>query len=80
MDFNEIIFRYYGFDWLAFVFSVLSIAKFKDKNIKGFVFGGLACISWLAYNAVALSLAGVIANFFFIYMHYKGYEEWKKDE
>lgn len=80
MEFESVIFKYYGFDWAAMIFTFLSIESFKNKHVKGFIFGGLACICWLSFNVLALSIAGIIANAYFSYMHYKGYKEWKLEK
>lgn len=76
---EEALFKFYGFDWLAMILTFYSILAFKEKSIKGFVFGGLACICWLAFNAVVGSIAGVMANVGFLYMHVAGFLEWRKD-
>jgi mannose/fructose/N-acetylgalactosamine-specific phosphotransferase system component IIC len=79
-DIAGILFKYYGLDWLAMILTFFSINSFKDKNIRGFIYGGLACLCWMAFNFLAISIAGVIANLFFMYMHFKGFKEWQKDK
>jgi len=76
----EALIKYYGFDWLGMFFTFYSINAFKNKSLKGFIFGALACLSWMIFNIMAQSIAGVIANTAFIYLHYQGYKEWRKEK
>jgi hypothetical protein len=72
--------KYYGFDWLAMILTFYSIKFLKDKSKAGFALGASASLAWLAFNYLVMSIAGIIANLFFIYMHVKGFISWQKDE
>ena len=72
--------RYYGLDWLAMSLTIFSIHYLGKKNVIGFLFAGVACLCWLAFNALAESMAGILANVVFIIMNVKAYKSWKKEE
>ena len=74
------IFKYYGFDWAAMVFTFLSINAFKHKKVSGFVYGAFSCVCWLSFNGLAGSLAGIIANLVFMVMHYNGFKHWREED
>jgi len=53
---------YFGLDWAAAVFMFLSMHRLGTHHKDGFVFAALASLCWVAFNVLADSRAGIIAN------------------
>lgn len=53
---------YYGLDWAAAVFMFLSMHRLGTHHKDGFIFAALASVCWVAFNTLADSWAGIIAN------------------
>ena len=64
MDENLItaLFKFYGTDWLAMVFTILQLYLLGAKKIAGFKFGILGNICWLVFSIQAGSIANILAN------------------
>jgi hypothetical protein len=76
--FLEIMGNYYGIDWFAMLMTFFSLYYLGKKMKRGFVFGGLANVSWLAFGVMAGSLANPIANIIFITLNVRGFMSWKE--
>lgn len=75
----EYIVKFYGTDWAAMVLTFLSLHFLGSKSVWGFVFGILACISWIGFGILAGSIASPIANLIFILLNVRGIIKWQKD-
>jgi hypothetical protein len=70
--------RYYGLDWAAAVFMFLSMHRLGIHKKDGFVFAALASICWIAFNLIAKSPAGVVANVVIAAMAFRSLATWSK--
>ncbi len=68
--------RYYGLDWAAAVFMFLSMYRLGHHKKDGFVFAALASLCWIAFNLIAHSPAGVIANIIIAAMAFHSLTKW----
>lgn len=73
---QEFLFSYYGLDWAAAVFMFLSMYRLGLHKKDGFVFAALASICWIAFNLIAHSAAGVIANLIIAVMAFRSMSKW----
>lgn len=71
---------YYGVDWVAMGSTILSIYYLGSKKRIGFIWGGVAAISWLVFAGLVTSLASVIANIIFLMLNIRGYIHWIKEK
>ncbi len=67
---------YYGLDWAAAVFMFLSMHRLGHHHKDGFVFAALASICWIAFNLIAESPAGVLANGVVAAMAFRSLHKW----
>jgi len=70
--------RYFGLDWAAAVFMFLSMHRLGIHKKDGFIFAALASICWIAFNLIAKSPAGVVANVVIAIMAFKSLSSWNK--
>lgn len=74
------IWKYYGIDWLVFLFIVIHLWMLGNKWRTAFIFGmigsGFGVILGLLISSVAL----VIMNISFALMHFRAYAKWSNDE
>ena len=70
--------RYYGLDWAAAIFMFLSMHRLGIHKKDGFVFAALASLCWIAFNIIAESPAGVIANLLIAVMAFRSLATWSK--
>ena len=75
---NNFLFSYYGLDWAAAVFMFLSMHRLGQHKKDGFVFAALASICWIAFNLIAHSAAGVVANVIIAIMAFRSLSTWNK--
>ena len=75
---NNFLFSYYGLDWIAAVFMFLSMHRLGIHKKDGFVFAALASICWIAFNLIAHSAAGVVANVIIAIMAFRSLSTWNK--
>ena len=73
---SEFLFSYYGLDWAAAVFMFLSMYRLGIHKKDGFIFAALASICWIAFNLIAHSAAGVIANIIIAAMAFRSLSKW----
>ena len=74
----DMIWTYYSIDWLAMVMTFLSLYYLGEKKRRGFVYGKLANLSWLAFGVMAQSVANPVANVVFMTLNIRGYRSWKQ--
>ena len=74
----DMIWTYYGIDWLAMVMTFLSLYFLGGKKRSGFVYGKLANLSGLAFGVMAQSVANPVANVVFMTLKIRGYRSWKQ--
>tara|TARA_R110002072_G_scaffold42064_2_gene117387 strand:+ start:47662 stop:47949 length:288 start_codon:yes stop_codon:yes gene_type:complete len=70
--------RYYGLDWAAAIFMFLSMHRLGIHKKDGFIFAALASLCWIAFNLIAESPAGVIANLLIAVMAFRSLATWSK--
>ncbi|MFK7760034.1 MAG: hypothetical protein AB8C13_08810 [Phycisphaerales bacterium] len=75
---QNFLFSYYGLDWAAAVFMFLSMHRLGIHKKDGFIFAALASICWIAFNLIAQSAAGVVANFIIAIMAFRSLATWSK--
>lgn len=73
---HEFLFSYYGLDWAAAVFMFLSMHRLGIHKKDGFVFAALASVCWIAFNIIAHSAAGVMANLIIAGMAFHSLSKW----
>jgi hypothetical protein len=73
---HDFLFSYYGLDWAAAVFMFLSMYRLGIHKKDGFVFAALASVCWIAFNIIAHSAAGVIANLIIAIMAFRSLSKW----
>jgi hypothetical protein len=73
---SNFLFSYYGLDWAAAVFMFLSMYRLGIHKKDGFAFAALASICWIAFNLIAHSAAGVIANIIIAAMAFRSLTKW----
>jgi len=77
---HDFLFHYYGLDWAAAVFMFLSMYRLGIHKKDGFIFAALASICWIAFNLIAHSAAGVIANLIIAVMAFRSLSKWNAPE
>ncbi len=70
------LFGYYGVDWLAMICTAISAWKLGNKHNSGWIWGIAANLSWIAFNLMAISAAGVVANIVFGALNARGLLRW----
>jgi len=69
---------FYGLDFAAMIFSLLSIYCLGNKKKIGFIFGLFANAAWIMTNFLAGILAGILLNIILINLNIRGFFKWKK--
>lgn len=77
---SDVVFNYYGVDWIAMIMTFFSIYLLGKKNKYGFIFGLIANASWLAFGIIVQSLGNITANLVFTYLNIKGFRNWRNSE
>ena len=75
---HEFFFKHDGIDWAAAVFMFLSMYRLGKHHKDGFVYAALASICWIAFNLIAHSAAGVVANLIIAVMAFRSLATWSK--
>ncbi len=75
---QNFLFSYYGLDWAAAVFMFLSMYRLGIHKKDGFIFAALASLCWIAFNLIAHSAAGVVANIIIAIMAFRSLSTWNK--
>ncbi|MBO6512531.1 MAG: hypothetical protein JJ974_01025 [Phycisphaerales bacterium] len=75
---HNFLFSYYGLDWAAAVFMFLSMYRLGKHKKDGFVYAALASLCWIAFNLIAQSAAGVVANAIIAAMAFRSLATWSK--
>jgi len=70
---------YFGLDWAAALFMFLSMHRLGTHHKDGFVFAALASICWVAFNTLADSWAGILANLIIAAMAVRSLALWHKE-
>ncbi len=73
-----LLFKYYGTDWAAMIFTFINLYLLGNKNPKGFIFGFLSNICWAVFGLLAGSVANILANIVFFGMNVRGLYNWYK--
>ena len=77
--FFELFTRHYGLDWAAFLTAGVSLWRLGERHKDGFVWGVVSNVFWIAFNFKVVSVAGVIANLFFLGIQIRAWINWNKD-
>lgn len=70
------MFTYYGLDWVATVFTFLSIYWLGEHRRRGFVIGMVGNGFWFAFGCMADSPATLVANVIIFGLNVRGYLRW----
>ncbi len=70
------VFKYFGIDWLAMVFTFVAIYLLGNKSRLGFVVMMCGNFCWVIIGGLSASLAMVIANLVFFAMNARGWHNW----
>jgi len=63
---------------VAAIFELLGIYYLGKKKKRGFTFGAISCILWIAYVAITRHTLGLlIICSAAIFLNFKGYNHWK---
>jgi hypothetical protein len=73
----DLVFRYYGVDWLAMASTLISLWLLGEQRRSGFLVGMVAAGCWFAFGILAGSLANPIANALFFALNVRGYRRWQ---
>lgn len=76
----ELIFRYYGIDWIALALNATAIYLLGKKRKAGFSLGVAANLAWIAFGFLANSLATVVACSIFVALNAKGWWSWSREQ
>lgn len=77
----EMLFKYYGFDWLSMVFSLCAMLMLGNKIKWGFLFFIVANIIMIAVSILMLeSIALMVGNSVFLATNLRGFYCWNKEE
>jgi len=69
----ETLFKHYGLDWLAMMFTFFAIHALGNKNRNGFFIMMLGNASWIIMANMLDSLAMALANLGFFIMNVRGF-------
>ena len=70
------MFKHYGLDWLAMMFTFFAIYTLGNKNRKGFFIMMLGNASWIIVAIRVDSLAMALANLVFFILNGRGFLRW----
>jgi nicotinamide riboside transporter PnuC len=71
--------EYKGLDWLATVLTATSLFFLAKQRKKGFLFGIIGNLLWIAFGIMAGSAGSVIASGIYIGFQIHGWKEWKEN-
>ena len=77
---QSFLFSYYGLDWAAAVFMFLSMYRLGHHKKDGFIYAALASICWIAFNIIAHSAPGIIANLIIAVMAFRSLSKWNTND
>ena len=70
------MFKHYGLDWLAMMFTFFAIYTLGNKNRNGFFIMMLGNASWIIIAIKVDSLAMALANLVFFILNGRGFLRW----
>ena len=73
------VFGHYLLDWGAAVAGLVSVWRLGSKHKEGFVWGMVSCAFWVAFNAIVLSLPGILFNLIWIGFNVRGVVRWSRE-
>lgn len=76
----DIIFKYYGIDWIGTVFALLATYLLGNKKRYAFLFAIVANLAYFIFSILSKSLANGIACIAFFVLNLRGYILWVKDD
>ena len=74
----ERLWRYHGIDWLGIIFSMLSTHYLGRKRKRGFLFGIVGNLAFVAFGIMAESAANVVATSTYLILNSRGWWKWKE--
>jgi hypothetical protein len=75
------LFKYYGFDWIAIMLSVIAMILLGNKIKWGFTIFMLANITWILLGFLLLnSYAIVLGNIIFLITNTRGFLKWNAEK
>jgi len=73
----EILFKYYGLDWLSILLSIIAVIKLGNRVKWGFIAFLAANILWILIGVTLLkSYAIAVGNSVFLITNLRGYFKW----
>lgn len=74
----DILFKYYGLDWLSMILSITAMILIGNKLKLGFIFFITANITMILVSYLMIhSLALVVGNLIFLVTNTRGFLKWK---
>jgi hypothetical protein len=73
-----ILFKYYGVDWVLFALIVIHLWMLGNKWKWAFLVGFSACLFGLTFGILVGSLASIIMNIVFAFMHLRAFWKWSR--
>ena len=74
--FLGILFQFYGLDWLAMALGLSGTYLISNRDKRGFVLNGLACICGLSVAVISGQTGFIAYNAVLIALMLKGYLTW----
>lgn len=75
-----LIFKYFGFDWVAMVLTFTAIYYIGNKNRLGLMLMMIGNICWAIVGIQANSLAMILANVAFFIMNVRAVYKWSSEK
>jgi hypothetical protein len=70
--------RYYFFDGLAILFTILQMVYLAKKQKIGFTYGIIGSLCWSIFGLLAHSYLSAAANLLFAFLNVRGLWKWEK--
>lgn len=76
----ENIWKFYGIDWLLFVFVLIHLWLLGNRKRAAFLYGVGACCCGFTFGIIIGSLATLLMNSVFAAMHLRAYILWRESK
>ncbi len=74
------LFKFYGVDWLVFIFVLLQVYLLGNYRKSGFIAGIIATIFSLVFSCMTGSIANFTLGLCLLCLHFRGYLQWNQKE
>lgn len=75
----DLFFNYYGVDWVVFVLIVIHLWMLGNQYKTAFLLGAFASCFGLILGLLINSLASVLMNVVFFFMHLRAFSKWSSE-